>query len=138
MRYLLDTCTLSEFLKKTSNKNVLKWFRDHAEETQYISVLTIGEIQKGISRLERSKQKAELQVWFESVLARYDGRILPINLETANIWGKLKADIENRGVPLPLIDSLLAATALEHDLTVVTRNEADFSPANVKVLNIWK
>lgn len=138
MSYLLDTCTLSEFIKKIPDKNVIRWFHGQAEESQYISVMTIGEIQKGISRLAASKRKSELQIWFEAVLARYDRRILPVRLETALFWGKLRADLDTRGVPLPLIDSLIAATALEHDLTIVTRNEDDFTPANVKVLNIWK
>lgn len=138
MRYLLDTCTLSEFMKKSPDEEVIRWFQGHAEESQYISVMTIGEIQKGISRLATSKRKSELQVWFEAVLARYDRRILPVSPETANLWGKLRADLDTRGVPLPLIDSLIGATALAHDLTIVTRNENDFTPANVKVLNIWK
>jgi len=138
MKYLLDTCTLSEFLKKLPDENVLEWFRGHDEESQYISVLTVGEIQKGISKLARSKRKSELQAWFESVLSRYDGRILAVSLETANLWGNLKADLETQGAPTPVIDSLLAATALEHGLTIVTRNEDDFAATNAKVLNIWK
>ena len=138
MNYLLDTNVLSEFLKKTPNEDVIRWFRDGDERRHHVSTLTIGEIQKGISKLSASRRKAELKVWFDHVIIRYEDRILPFGLETARIWGDALAALERRGRSLPLVDSLIAATALEHDLTIVTRNEEDFTPTGVKVLNLWQ
>ena len=138
MAFLLDTNTLSEILNKRPNKGVTDWFARTDESSQYISAFTVGEIQKGISKLTASRRKDELQDWFERVQNRYETRILPFTVESARVWGRLIADMERRGQPLPVIDSLIAATAIEHDLTVVTRNSEDFEPANVKVLNVWK
>jgi len=137
MRYLLDTCVLSEFLKKQSNEKILEWFDRQIEESLYVSVLTIGEIRKGITRLPGSKRKTELARWLQSVVIRYDGRLLSVDIETANLWGDLKARLEPQGRSLPVIDSLLAATALEHDLVIVTRNADDFALTGAQILNIW-
>ncbi len=138
MNYLLDTCLLSEFLKKRSDPRILEWFDAQDDESLYISVLAIGEIQKGISKTETSNRKSELEQWLDSIVERYDRRILPFTISTANLWGKMKGKLEKQGKILPVIDSLMAATALEHDLTIVTRNEEDFTPAGVKVLNLWQ
>lgn len=138
MAYLLDTNVLSEFLKKTPNENVLRWFRDSDETQHFISSLTIAEIQKGISKLPDSQRKTDLKVWFDNVIKRYQDRILSFDLKTACIWGDTIAALESQGRPLPLMDSLLAANALEHGLTIVTRNETDFEPTGVNILNLWK
>jgi predicted nucleic acid-binding protein len=138
MNYLLDTCVLSEFLKKQPDQNVTSWVAAQFEQSLYLSVLTIGEIQKGIARLPDSRRKTALADWLNGVIERYGFRILPIGIETAIVWGDLKAALENRGVLLPAIDSLIAATAIKHDLTIVSRNVTDFSPAGVDVLNIWE
>src|SRR5881628_2070370 len=103
MAYLLDTNTLSEVLKKFPNKNVIAWFDRTNEDEQYISVFSIGELQKGISKLGPSHRKTELQLWFDQVLTRYQDRILPFVLRTAEVWGRLFADLERRGKSLPLI-----------------------------------
>ena len=138
MAYLLDTNVLSEFLKKSPNEGVIRWFDKSHEEQQQISSFSIAEIQKGLSKLPPSSRRAELVNWFEKVIDRYEDRILSFGLETARIWGDLTADLEKRGLILPVIDSLIAATALEHDLTLVTRNEGDFEDCGVRVLNIWE
>ena len=138
MNYLLDTCLLSEFLKKISNKGVLQWFDAQDDNTLYVSVLAIGEVQKGIAKLVESKRKTELKYWLEKVVERFDRRILPFTISTANIWGEMKAELEAKGTMLPVIDSLMAATALEHDLIIVTRNEDDFIASGVRVLNLWE
>ena len=137
MNYLLDTCLLSEFMKKNSNQEVIRWFDAQEDETLYISVLAIGEIRKGIAKLVPSKRRTELEIWLDGVVDRFDRRILPLSVSTAIRWGELKAALEIQGRPLPVIDSLMAATALEHDLTLVTRNEDDFAATCVKVLNLW-
>lgn len=136
--YLLDTSSLSEFLKKAPNDSVIRWFTDTDEQQHFVSTLTIGEIQKGISRLGHSRRRTELKRWLAQVIDRYLDRLLPIGLTTARVWGDLLADLEGRGRRLPVIDSLLAATAVEHNLTIVTRNEEDFTPAGVKILNLWR
>ncbi len=137
MSYLLDTCVPSEFLKKKPDQKTVVWFGKQLEESLYFSVLTIGEIQKGITRLDPSKRRTELELWLESIIYRYDRRILPLTVEIAVRWGIIKGELETQGTVLPVIDGLIAATALEHDLTVVTRNVADFSPTGVKILNLW-
>jgi predicted nucleic acid-binding protein len=137
MAYLLDTNALSEFLKRTPNRNVIDWFARTDESDQFISVFSIGEIQKGIKKLASSRRRNELQPWFDQLIIRYQTRILPFGLETAKIWGKLLIDAERRGQLIPIVDSQIAATAIEHDLTIITRNTSDFSAAKASVLDIW-
>ncbi len=137
MAYLLDTNVLSEFLKKTPNEGVLSWFRDTDENEQYVSTLTIGELQKGVSKLPASRRTNELQTWLDSVIGRYADRILAPDISTAKLWGRLLADLERKGRPIPAVDSIIAATALAYDLILVTRNVKDFTPAGVKTLDLW-
>lgn len=138
MAYLLDTNVLSEVLKSSPDQNVLEWLAKTDESLQHISVFSVGEIQKGISKLPDSRRKEELQDWFDQLQLRYELRILPFTIETARNWGAMVAKLERVGRPLPMIDSLIAASAAEHQLTVVTRNANDFSAAGVGVLNIWE
>ena len=138
MNYLLDTCLLSEFMKRHPDPGVIEWFDAQDDETLYISVLAIAEIRRGIAKLGTAKRASELRGWLESVVDRFDRRILSFDISTAYRWGDLKADLETKGRPLPIIDSLMAATAFEHNLTIVTRNEADFKPTGVKILNPWQ
>lgn len=138
MSYLLDTNALSEIIKPYPNKSVLEWLEATDEGTQYISVFTIGEFQKGIALLPASRRRSEGEHWFEGIIERYKERILPFTLATARVWGILDAKLRQSGRPSPLIDSMIAATALENGLTVVTRNSDDFQAAGVGVLNVWK
>lgn len=138
MGYLLDTNALSEIFKQKPNKNVVAWFTQTDESEQYISVFSIGEIQRGISKLAASRRKVELQSWFDQFVIRYKGRILPFVFDTATVWAQMVADLERRGRILPMIDSMIAAIALEHQLTVVTKNERDFTDTKAAVLNIWE
>ena len=138
MSYLIDTYCISELVKKKPNPNVLKWFADQDEISMYLSVITFGELRKGIEKLPDSKKKKELNQWVkEDLNHRFKNRVLNINMEEVNRWGKILATAEKNGKPLPAIDSLIAATAQVHDLTVVTRNTQDMKGSGVEVINPW-
>jgi toxin FitB len=138
MRYLLDTCVISELVAKHPTPRVAGWVDNVDEGTLYLSALTIGEIKKGIEKLPASSRKGALAEWLEDgLLIRFEGRILPIDAPVTLVWGKLTADLERQGRPIPAIDSLIAATALQGQLSLVTRNEADFAGCGVAVINPW-
>jgi predicted nucleic acid-binding protein len=137
MNYLLDTCLISEFMNKRPNEGVTRWFALQEEESLYISVISIGELRKGVTKLPISKRRNELEVWLDQLVDRYGVRVLPFTLTTANLWGVTKAELEKQGRPLPVLDSLMAASALEHALTLVTRNIDDFAPTGVKLRDPW-
>ena len=137
MKYLLDTCVLSEFSKKKPEQKVVGWINNQIEESLFLSVLTIGEIQKGISSLRSSKRKDRLQEWLQNLIYRYDRRILSLDIGEMIYWGELYGKLQKKGRVFPFIDSLIAATALKHDLTLITRNEADFKNTGVRLLNVW-
>lgn len=137
--YLLDTCVLSELASRRPAPSVVGWIDSVEEPRLFISVITVGEIRKGIARLPESRKKAELEAWFaEAWLGRFQGRILPLDEATMMTWGELTARMERGGRPLPAIDSLIAATTLHHELTLVTRNEKDFEGAGLDIVNPWK
>jgi tRNA(fMet)-specific endonuclease VapC len=139
MSYLLDTCVISEFVVKQPSEKVVSWLAQLDPETVFLSAVTIGEIQKGIERLAASKRKETLRGWLkDDLLVRFRDRLLPLETGEMLAWGTLMGRIEAKGRPMPLIDSLIAATALRHDLIVVTRDEGDFAPSGVKILNPWK
>jgi toxin FitB len=133
MGYLIDTNIISELQKgQRTDENVQAWFDNVAENELFLSVLVIGEIRLGIERLRRRDlpQALRLEQRLLVLQAKMAGRILPITETIANRWGKI-----NSGDPLPIIDSLLAATALEHDLMLVTRNVRDVERSGVRLLN---
>ena len=134
MSYLVDTNVLSELRRKQPQSEVVAWFAQRPRQTLYISVLTLGEIRKGIERLDAARQQPLLD-WLEVDLPNYFlGRLLAVDAQTADRWGRL---LGSAGRPLPAEDSLLAATALRHDLTLVIRNTADFEGTGVRLINPW-
>lgn len=137
MSYLLDTPVFSEYTKKRPNAKVLEWMAAQTEENLHASVLTVGEIAKGIERLAAGKRKAELGEWLEQLIHRFDYRLLLLDTKIMRRWAIVTATAESTGRVLPLVDSLIAATALEHNLTVVTRNTADYAGTGAPVLDIW-
>lgn len=139
MSYLIDTCCISELSKSDPDKNVIQWFSDHNEIDLYLSVITFGELRKGIEKLRPSKRKRKLNHWInEDLLHRFKNRALDITLEEVNLWGKVLAEAEKRGTPLPAVDALIAATALAHDFAVVTRNIKDMKASGVELINPWE
>jgi toxin FitB len=136
--YLLDTCVVSEFVKPLPAPSVIHWLRKNDDRTMAISVITLGEIQSGISRLESGRRRDELQAWLVGkLIPRFDQRILSLSLEDALAWGELAGKARRMGRPLPAADALIAATAISHRLTLVTRNTQDFEPMSVPLLNPW-
>ena len=136
MSYLIDTNVLSELRRRKPDPGVVAWFEERPATTLYISVLTLGEIRKGIEALGNSNRKLKLLDWLETGLpAFFSGRILPIDTEVADRWGRLLAAA---GRPLPAIDSLLAATALTHGFALVTRNVNDFPHPDLQIINPWE
>jgi predicted nucleic acid-binding protein len=137
--FLLDTNCISELVRPTPEPRVLGWMEAADETMLYLSVLTMGEIRKGLAGLAQGKRRTLLETWLDVELqARFSGRIVPIDAAIAKRWGQLAADAKRAGRPLSIIDGLLAATALHHDLTVVSRNTSDFTNTHVQVLNPWE
>lgn len=136
MSYLIDTNVLSELRRKQPDPNVVSWMQARPRPSLHLSVLTLGEIGKGLERVDDAKRKQSLLDWLEVGLPHYFvGRLLGIDAVTADRWGRLMAQA---GRPLPAIDGLLAATALQHDLTLVTRNIRYFDHLGVRLINPWE
>jgi predicted nucleic acid-binding protein len=137
--FLLDTNCVSELIRPQPDRQVMNWMDATNEESLYLSVLTLGEIRKGLAALPQGRRRTKLETWLEVDLkARFHGRILPVDADIADRWGLLTAEAKRKGKPLPVIDGLLAATALQHILTIVSRNVSDFASARVAVLNPWE
>jgi predicted nucleic acid-binding protein len=137
--FLLDTNIVSELRTKNPEPRVVEWMEAADEGLLYLSVLTFGEIRKGAALLPQDKRRTQLETWLEIDLqARFAGRILPINSAIADRWGWIAAEAKRKGMTLPIIDGLLAATALHHNLTIVSRNVKDFVNTQVPVLNPWE
>jgi len=138
--FLIDTNVLSEYNRPGGpNPNVKRWLEMTDRRSQYVSILTLAEVQKGIELLSHGKRRTELEQWFRQDLeAWFSGRVLPIDRQVGDRWAALVANGHRTGRLLPAIDSLIAATALAHDLTMVTRNVADFSGIGVLTLNPWE
>lgn len=138
MRYLLDTCILSEVVKPRPEPRVTRWLNQQEEGRLYLSVLVLGEIRKGIERLPASKRRTQLEVWLrEDLRERFEGRIWPIDAEVALSWGLLQGNAEGKGRRLPVIDGLLAATAVVHDAVLVTRNVKDLEGSRAEIFDPW-
>jgi tRNA(fMet)-specific endonuclease VapC len=139
MNYVLDTNVISELISKQPNKKVVEWLDRLDPNTIYLSVITIGEIRKGIEKLPPSKRRDTVKEWLEvDLLLRFQGRILEITTEVMLIWGELTGRLEKEGRPITAIDSLIAAIALQGNYCLVTRNEHDFQHTGVTIINPWK
>lgn len=138
MRYLLDICVLSELVKPKPEAKVVRWVDEQDEHQLFLSVVTIGELYKGIAKLPAGPRRARLEDWVEDDLtSRFHRRILPVDTAVAATWGVMLGVAEVDGGPLPVIDALIGATAKVHSCTVVTRNEIDLVRTGVEVKNPW-
>jgi len=133
MSYLLDTNIISETVRRLPSKKVITWLENIPSDALYVSVLTFGEIRKGVDSLADEKRREKLRLWLEHELpAWFEGRVLPVDLAVAERWGRLLAEV---GRSVPTTDSLLAATALHHELRLVTRNDGDFDYPGLEVID---
>lgn len=135
MSYLLDTNVLSELCRKRPNVGVVEWCEQRPASTLFLSVLTQGELRKGVQTLIALERRTALLDWLEVELPTFfSGRILPVDSHVADCWGRLMAEA---GRPIPAIDSLIGATAVQHGLRLVTRNVRDFADLGLEVVNPW-
>ena len=138
MSYLLDTCVISELARPAPNAAVIEWVASQSEDELYISVLTLGELEKGIAKLPLSDRRIHLENWVrKSLTQRFHSRLLPIDAPVASRWGAMAGGAEWKGQPLPVIDALLAATSHHHDLIVATRNTRGFERCGARCINPW-
>jgi predicted nucleic acid-binding protein len=137
VRWLLDTCILSEVSKLRPEPKVLEWLEGQEEESLFISTLTIGAFQKGAALQSDLRKQKRIAASIEALLIRFERRLLPVNAQVAIKWGIIQAAARRRGHILPAIDALLAATAIAHDLTFVTRNTKDVELTGVNLLDPW-
>lgn len=138
MKYLLDTCVISELVKPVPYIKVVDWLNETPSDALFLSVITIGEIRKGLMKLPDSKKKERLTGWLNTLLDEYNERIISIDLMVAENWGFLQGKADREGSPMAAIDGLLAATAYTYSLILTTRNESDFVPNGVPMINPWK
>ena len=138
MSFLLDTNVVSEWSKPRPNPGLMAWLAATDEDRVFLSVVTIAELRRGIEDLTSGERRKRLADWLQQdLLARFEGRILPIDTQIANVWGRIVARRESNGRPIHAMDAMLAATAEVHALALVTRNEADFHLTLKSVINPW-
>ena len=138
MSYLVDTCVLSETIRPQPNIHVLQWLADAEAKGLFISCLTLGELEKGLAKVTDTTRQQRLQNWLQSnVIPAFTGRTLDVSTRVAREWGRLLAEQERKGQPVPVIDAILAATAQVHGLTIATRNLRDFVRCGATVVDPW-
>lgn len=138
MKYLIDTCVISELASKAPNLGVIAWIDSQEVKDLYICCITIGEIRRGIEKLAESNRREKLLGWLEiELLKNFEKQLISLDTKTMMTWGKLTGKLDKLGKPMPAIDSLIAACALEYNCVLVTRNVNDFKNADLQMLNPW-
>ena len=139
MNYLLDTCVISEVVRKRPAPEVVSWLAAQDEDHLFISVLSLGEVHKGIARLDDPRRRRTLEAWVDGDLRRrFAGRVLHVDAGIAARWGRISGAAERAGRVIPVIDGLLVATAMENGLTLATRDTSHMEPAGADLLNPWE
>ena len=138
MSILVDTCVLSECVRKKPNARVVNWLQGQDESSLYISVIVLGELARGVAKLKESSNKRRIQAWiYTDLINRFRGRVLPVDERVALEWGRISGKAAAGGVQIPMAYGLIGATALVHGLNVATRNVSDFVPTGAAVFNPW-
>lgn len=138
MKYLLDTCLVSELIRPKPDQKVVAWVSVQTEENLFLSTITLGEIKTGIEKLPDSPKRTGLEEWLEKLEHRFSQRLIGIDIEEAYSWGTLNATASKKGYALPVADGLIAACAKVHALTIATRNTVDFISTGISTCNPWK
>ncbi len=139
MSYLLDTYTISEFARPVPDPRLLAWLESQPESSLYTSAVVLGELARGVARLEEGSKKRRLNAWLHGDLpARFADRVLGVTAEIALSWGRISGEVSGRGITVSMADGLIGATAIIHSLTVVTRNVGNIAATGALVLNPWE
>lgn len=139
MNFLLDTNVVSEWAKPRPDSGVVTWLAEADEDRVFISVVTLAELRHGIERLPSGARRDRLDIWLtDQVPARFETRVLSVDAEVANLWGLIMARGRAAGRPVGTMDAFIAATAEQHDLTLVTRNVTDFDALGIQLINPWR
>ena len=138
MRYLLDTCVLSELVKSTPDAHVIRWFEARKAHELCISAMTWGELQRGVTKLPESKRRSELTLWLQQLETGFEDRILAFDKNVSRVWVHMTAQAETQGKSMAAFDVIIAATARTHDCKLVSRNVRDFVNAGIDVINPWQ
>jgi len=138
VKVLLDTCTVAELQKPTPNPAVVAAFQAIPDAQLFLSVISLGEITKGVALLPPGKKRDGLAAWLAALESQFSDRLLGVDVDTAKLWGELTARARSKGAVIPAADGLLAATALRHGLHVMTRNESDFKASGARIVNPWQ
>ena len=137
MNFLLDTNAISEWVKPRPNPGLIRWMEAADEDRVFVSVITLAELRHGVERMPEGARRVRLERWLEQELPlRFEGRILPVGEQIADVWGKVVSRSESAGRPMDIMDAFLAATAEVHRLTLITRNVGHF-PLLREVFNPW-
>lgn len=138
MSFLLDTNVISEGAKPRPDEGVMNWLASIDEEQLYLSIVSLAELRHGIERLHTGRRRSALDRWLtEELPARFEGRLMPVDAATADAWGRIVAAVQAAGRPIGAMDAFIAATARQHELTLVTRNIADFEATGIRLFNPW-
>jgi predicted nucleic acid-binding protein len=138
VKTLVDTCVLSEAQRARGDRRVRARLESIPDEDLFLSVVTIGEIVRGIGLLPAGNRRSVLDAWVRDIEEHHARRILPVDARVARIWGELDAGARGNGVTIPAVDGLIAATAIRHDLAVMTRNTAHFAATGVRLIDPWE
>lgn len=138
MKYLLDTCALSELVKPAPNPAVLAWLNARSDQDLYTAAMVLAELHRGVAKLPVSRRKQDLSAWLTKLHVAFDTRVLPFTIHTAEHWAAMCTKAESMGKTIAAFDSIIAACALENGLTLVTRNVQDFEYASVVTFNPWE
>jgi len=137
VKYLLDTCVISESIRPRPEAAVLEWLASQNEGDFYLCALTLGELEKGVEKLRRGTKRSRLELWIKELENRFGSRILPIDGDVAIHWGHLAGVLESKGKALPVIDGLIASCAIGNGMVLVTRNVQDYYLSGVELFNPW-